>query len=86
MRQRHALGGSMSGARGVRSPSIPRSSTCNLRSAAFSNRAAEILGSLVAFANPTTLPGSRGSGLRVNTPLLIPPALANQGGDGGKGL
>ncbi len=43
-------GGSMSRAEGFR-PGGPGSSTCNLRSAAFSNRAAEILGSLVALAN-----------------------------------
>ena len=38
-------GGSIFGTRGVRF-GAPGSSTCNLRSAAFSNRAAEILGSL----------------------------------------
>src|SRR5256886_13270411 len=47
----HAGGGSMSGATGLRSGCAPGSSTCSLRSAALSNRAAEILGSLVALAN-----------------------------------
>jgi hypothetical protein len=41
----------MSGARGLRSGCAAGSSTCNLRSAAFSIKAAEILGSLVALAN-----------------------------------
>jgi hypothetical protein len=45
-------GGSTSGARGVRSGDVPGPSTCDLRSAALSNRAAEISGSLVALANP----------------------------------
>jgi hypothetical protein len=45
-----AGGGSTSGASGVKSGGFP-SSTCNLKSAALSIRAAEILGSVVALAN-----------------------------------
>jgi len=52
---RHLAGGSMSGAMGVTSDGTPRSSTCNLRSAALSKRAAEIVGSVVALANPNRI-------------------------------
>ena len=47
--------GSMSGARGVRSSSEPGPSTFDLRSAALSIRAADILGSLVALAIPNRI-------------------------------
>jgi hypothetical protein len=46
-----AGGGSTSGAKELRRGRAPCSSTCDLRSAAFSNRAAEIVGSLVTLAN-----------------------------------
>lgn len=46
-----ASGGSMSGAEGLRSGWAPGLSTCCLRSAALSNSAADILGSLVNLAN-----------------------------------
>ena len=48
---RHVAGGSMSGAMGVKSDGGARgSSICNLRSAALSKRAAEILASVVTLA------------------------------------
>ena len=51
---RHVAGGS--GARGDKSGGgTPGLSTCNLRSAALSNRAAEILGSVVALDNPSKI-------------------------------
>ena len=52
---RHVAGGSMSGAMGVKSGGAPGSSTCNLRSAALSKRAAEILGSVVTLAKPNRI-------------------------------
>src|SRR5258708_1077827 len=55
LRRPYAVGGSMSGARGVKPSVAPGSSTCNLRSAALSRRAAEILGSVVALANPNRI-------------------------------
>ena len=45
----------MSGTRGFELGGAPGSSTCNLRSAALSKRAAEILGSVVALANPNRI-------------------------------
>jgi hypothetical protein len=50
-----ASGGSISGASGVISSGAPGSSTFDLRSAALSIRAAEILGSLVALAIPNRI-------------------------------
>ena len=46
-----ADGGSISGGLGVKSRDADGSSTCSFRSAAFSIKAAEILGSVVALAN-----------------------------------
>src|SRR5258708_36149677 len=50
-----ADGGSMSGASGVTSGDAPSLSTCNFRSAALSNKAAEIFGSVVALASPNRI-------------------------------
>jgi hypothetical protein len=52
LRPHVVVGGSISGASGVRSGGVPAASTFNLISAAFSIKAAEILGSLVTLASP----------------------------------